>query len=182
MLPGNVIWSLADERFRENWIPVSFALVFLFGMGVQRYLLRPMFMGEAERLDEYATIITITLMVLFRNLAIIIGGPYQYSVPDYFPPTEIGPLPISGNRFMALVGTVLILAVFYFVMKKTWAGLRPMTPDSLPVLGTARHHNLYFNTGHGHMGWTMVCSTASLTADLVAGRTPELPVDHLRLR
>jgi D-amino-acid dehydrogenase len=57
-----------------------------------------------------------------------------------------------------------------------------MTPDSLPVLGTARHHNLYFNTGHGHMGWTMACGTASLTADLVAGRTPELPVDHLRLR
>ena len=63
-----------------------------------------------------------------------------------------------------------------------WVGLRPMTPDSLPVLGTARHHNLYFNTGHRHMGWTMACGTASLTADLVAGRTPELPVDHLRLR
>ena len=63
-----------------------------------------------------------------------------------------------------------------------WAGLRPMTPDSLPVLGTTRHHNLYFNTGHGHMGWTMACGTASLTADLVAGRTPELPGDHLRLR
>ena len=63
-----------------------------------------------------------------------------------------------------------------------WAGLRPMTPDSLPVLGTARHRNLYFNTGHGHMGWTMACGTARLTADLVAERTPEIPVDHLKLR
>jgi D-amino-acid dehydrogenase len=63
-----------------------------------------------------------------------------------------------------------------------WAGLRPMTPDSLPVLGTARHRNLYFNTGHGHMGWTMACGTARLTADLVAKRTPEIPLDHLKLR
>jgi len=63
-----------------------------------------------------------------------------------------------------------------------WAGLRPMTPDSLPVLDTARHRNLYFNTGHGHMGWTMACGTASLTADLIANRTPAIPVAHLRLR
>tara|TARA_B100000315_G_scaffold69619_1_gene63400 strand:+ start:331 stop:1575 length:1245 start_codon:yes stop_codon:yes gene_type:complete len=63
-----------------------------------------------------------------------------------------------------------------------WAGLRPMTPDSLPVLDTARHSNLFFNTGHGHMGWTMACGTAQLTADLIAKRTPGIPVDHLRLR
>ena len=63
-----------------------------------------------------------------------------------------------------------------------WAGLRPMTPDSLPVLDTARHSNLFFNTGHGHMGWTMACGTASLTSDLIAKRTPAIPVEHLRLR
>ena len=57
-----------------------------------------------------------------------------------------------------------------------------MTPDSLPVLDTARHSNLFFNTGHGHMGWTMACGTAQLTADLIAKRTPGISVDHLRLR
>ncbi len=65
---------------------------------------------------------------------------------------------------------------------KYWSGLRPMTPDSLPVLNTAGHRNLYFNTGHGHMGWTMACGTARLTSDLIAKRTPGIPVDHLRLR
>jgi len=55
-----------------------------------------------------------------------------------------------------------------------WAGLRPMTPDNLPVLGRRRHANLWFNTGHGHIGWTMSHGTARMTADLIAGRSPAL--------
>jgi len=58
-----------------------------------------------------------------------------------------------------------------------WAGLRPMTPDNLPVLGRKRHRNLWFNTGHGHIGWTMSHGTARITADLIAGRTPAIPLD-----
>jgi D-amino-acid dehydrogenase len=53
-----------------------------------------------------------------------------------------------------------------------WAGLRPMTPDNLPVLGRRRHRNLWFNTGHGHIGWTMSHGCARITADLIAGRDP----------
>lgn len=55
-----------------------------------------------------------------------------------------------------------------------WAGLRPMTPEGTPILGRERYTNLYLNTGHGHMGWTMSCGTARITADLIAGRTPEI--------
>jgi D-amino-acid dehydrogenase len=55
-----------------------------------------------------------------------------------------------------------------------WAGLRPMTPDNLPILGRKRHRNLFYNTGHGHIGWTMSHGTARLVADLVAGREPAL--------
>jgi D-amino-acid dehydrogenase len=58
-----------------------------------------------------------------------------------------------------------------------WAGLRPMTPDNLPVLGRRKHRNLWFNTGHGHIGWTMSHGTARMTADLIAGRTPAVPVE-----
>jgi D-amino-acid dehydrogenase len=53
------------------------------------------------------------------------------------------------------------------------ACLRPMTPDGPPVLGQGRHRNLYFNAGHGHMGWTMAFGTARIVTDLVAGRMPE---------
>jgi D-amino-acid dehydrogenase len=54
------------------------------------------------------------------------------------------------------------------------ACLRPMTPDGPPVLGTGRYENLFFNTGHGHMGWTMACGTSRAVADLILGRRPEL--------
>ncbi len=60
-----------------------------------------------------------------------------------------------------------------------WAGLRPMTPTNLPALGRARYRNLWFNCGHGHIGWTMSHGTARMTADLVAGRKPALPATGL---
>jgi len=53
------------------------------------------------------------------------------------------------------------------------ACLRPMTPDGPPVLGRGRHRNLFFNAGHGHMGWSMAFGTARIVADLVAGRKPD---------
>ena len=49
-----------------------------------------------------------------------------------------------------------------------------MTPDGPPVLGAGRYSNLFFNTGHGHMGWTMACGTSRAVADLILGRRPEL--------
>jgi D-amino-acid dehydrogenase len=52
------------------------------------------------------------------------------------------------------------------------ACLRPMTPGGPPIIGRGRHDNLIYNTGHGHMGWTMACGSARITADLLAGRTP----------
>ncbi|MEE8189668.1 MAG: D-amino acid dehydrogenase [Kiloniellales bacterium] len=61
------------------------------------------------------------------------------------------------------------------------ACLRPMTPEGTPILGLGRHPNLYFNTGHGHMGWTMACGTARITADLIAGRSPEIDLAGMTL-
>ena len=60
-----------------------------------------------------------------------------------------------------------------------WAGLRPMTPTTVPVLGKAKYENLYLNVGHGHIGWTMSCGSGRLIADLVAGRTPEIDTEGL---
>jgi D-amino-acid dehydrogenase len=63
-----------------------------------------------------------------------------------------------------------------------WAGLRPMTPEGTPLIGRTRHRNLYLNTGHGHMGWTMSCGTAKLLADIMAGRQPELDMTGMTLK
>src|SRR6185295_9065912 len=62
------------------------------------------------------------------------------------------------------------------------ACLRPMTPDGPPILGLGRYRNLFFNCGHGHMGWTMACGTARIVADLMSGRMPELDLDGLTPR
>jgi D-amino-acid dehydrogenase len=60
-----------------------------------------------------------------------------------------------------------------------WTGLRPMTPDGTPVLGPTRFGNLYLNTGHGTLGWTMSAGSGRAVADLVLGRRPEISFDGL---
>jgi D-amino-acid dehydrogenase len=59
------------------------------------------------------------------------------------------------------------------------ACLRPMTPAGPPILGAGRLKNLLFNTGHGHMGWTMACGSSRVVADLITGRAPELDLEGL---
>lgn len=53
-----------------------------------------------------------------------------------------------------------------------WAGLRPATPSNVPVIGRTRYPNLWLDTGHGTLGWTMACGSGQALAELVAGRTP----------
>jgi D-amino-acid dehydrogenase len=62
------------------------------------------------------------------------------------------------------------------------ACLRPMTPDGPPILGLGRHRNLFFNSGHGHLGWTMACGTARIVSDLMTGRMPDLDLKGLTVR
>ncbi|MCZ4288994.1 D-amino acid dehydrogenase [Hoeflea alexandrii] len=60
-----------------------------------------------------------------------------------------------------------------------WTGLRPMTPDGTPVLGPSRYDNLFLNTGHGTLGWTMACGSGRAVADVVLGKKPEIDFDGL---
>jgi D-amino-acid dehydrogenase len=55
-----------------------------------------------------------------------------------------------------------------------WAGLRPATPSNVPVVGRARLSNLYLNTGHGTLGWTLACGSGRAIADILSGRVPEV--------
>jgi D-amino-acid dehydrogenase len=60
-----------------------------------------------------------------------------------------------------------------------WTGLRPMTPDGTPVVGRTPVSNLFLNTGHGTLGWTMSCGSGQLLADLISGRRPAIQSDDL---
>ena len=63
-----------------------------------------------------------------------------------------------------------------------WTGLRPMTPDSTPIIGATRFKNLFLNTGHGTLGWTMACGSGKLMSDLVLNKTPEISTEGLSLQ
>jgi D-amino-acid dehydrogenase len=62
-----------------------------------------------------------------------------------------------------------------------WTGLRPMTPDGPPVIGPTKFSNLWLNTGHGTLGWTMSCGSGALLADLISGRRPNIEHEDLSL-
>lgn len=55
-----------------------------------------------------------------------------------------------------------------------WCGLRPATPSNVPLIGRTRIPNLWVNSGHGTLGWTMACGSGATIADLISGRRPEL--------
>jgi len=61
----------------------------------------------------------------------------------------------------------------------SWTGLRPATPSNVPVLGRSRLSNLFLNTGHGTLGWTLACGSGRALADLVSGRAPEVQFKFL---
>lgn len=64
---------------------------------------------------------------------------------------------------------------------KYWTGLRPMTPDGTPIVGPTRYRNLFLNTGHGTLGWTMGCGSGQVLADLISKRRPEIDVEGLMI-
>lgn len=61
-----------------------------------------------------------------------------------------------------------------------WAGLRPATPSNVPLIGRTRYSNLYLNTGHGTLGWTLACGSGKALADLLSGRRPEVDFPFLQ--
>ena len=62
---------------------------------------------------------------------------------------------------------------------KFWAGLRPNTPDGPPIIGSTPYSNLYLNTGHGTLGWTMSLGSGKLLADIISGIEPEISLEGI---
>ncbi|CAN7569931.1 FAD-dependent oxidoreductase [Ensifer sp. T173] len=62
-----------------------------------------------------------------------------------------------------------------------WSGLRPMTPDGTPVVGATRFANLFLNSGHGTLGWTMACGSGRVLSDLISGTKPEIETADLAI-
>ena len=65
---------------------------------------------------------------------------------------------------------------------KPWTGLRPATPSNVPLIGRTRYRNLWLNSGHGTLGWTMACGSGRALADLISGRKPDVDFEFLPSR
>ncbi len=87
----------------------------------------------------------------------------------------------SRRRTIRHVATDLFGEAVDMSEDRFWTGLRPMTPDSTPVVGATPYGNLFLNTGHGTLGWTMSCGSSRFVADLVSGRRPEIERDGLEM-
>ncbi len=64
---------------------------------------------------------------------------------------------------------------------KEWSCLRPSTPEGTPILGKTAYKNLFLNTGHGTLGWTLSCGSASIVADIIDGKSSEIDLTGLTL-
>ncbi|WP_028745233.1 D-amino acid dehydrogenase [Rhizobium mesoamericanum] len=62
-----------------------------------------------------------------------------------------------------------------------WCGLRPMTPDGTPIIGKTVYNNLYLNSGHGTLGWTMACGSGRVLTDLINKAKPQISTEGLDL-
>lgn len=60
-----------------------------------------------------------------------------------------------------------------------WTGLRPATPDGVPIIGRGRQENLLLNTGHGTLGWTMAAGSGRIIASLARGLHPEIDISNI---
>ena len=60
-----------------------------------------------------------------------------------------------------------------------WSGLRPMTPDGTPLVGRSTVQNLFLNTGHGTLGWTMAAGSGRVIADMISGKAADIDTADL---
>ncbi len=85
----------------------------------------------------------------------------------------------SDFRYMTQAAKDLFPTIGDYARAKLWCGLRPATPDGNPLLGRTSLHNLFLNTGHGSMGWTMSCGSGKIAADLVSGRAADIDIKEM---
>jgi D-amino-acid dehydrogenase len=69
-----------------------------------------------------------------------------------------------------------------YAQAETWAGLRPATPNSAPIIGRTEYSNLWLNVGHGPLGFTFACGTASVLAALMQEKAAPIALDGLLYR
>ncbi|MBS0539945.1 MAG: branched-chain amino acid ABC transporter permease [Proteobacteria bacterium] len=117
-----VAWVLGPDLW---WLAIliSTAGVFLLGLVVQWGLIKPIFKKPPEMRDDYATVVTLALLLFLRSIATGLAGPNQFTPGSTLPIMMIGPMPMAGARVAAFVFALAALGIFWAVLRYTWYGL-----------------------------------------------------------
>lgn len=132
--------------------------------------------ADSDELGPRSTISDETYKVGLTNLGdrVRVGGTAELAGYD---------LALSERRFGTLFKAVQNLfpriSAEALSSARRWTGLRPMTPQGPPLVGAVRLRNLFINSGHGTLGWTMACGSGKIVADLVSGKTSEVALPRL---
>jgi branched-chain amino acid transport system permease protein len=127
MLGGYLMWILLSFVLGTQfwWLGIIAVVVIMFivGMIVQLLLIRPMFTTGMERKDEYGTVVTIALALFLRNLMVYLSGPNTRTPGKYMARVNLAGLPMSGDRVVAFVGAIVVIGLFFVLLRYTWIGL-----------------------------------------------------------
>ncbi len=117
-----VAWALGPELW---WLAIliSTAGVFVLGLVVQWGLIKPIFKKPPELRDDYATVVTLALLLFLRSIATGLAGPNQFTPGSNLPIVMVGPMPLAGARVAAFLFALAALAIFWAVLRYTWYGL-----------------------------------------------------------
>ena len=117
-----VAWALGPELW---WLAIliSTAGVFVLGLVVQWGLIKPIFRKPPELRDDYATVVTLALLLFLRSVATGLAGPNQFTPGSTLPIVMVGPMPLAGARVAAFLFALAALAIFWAVLRYTWYGL-----------------------------------------------------------
>jgi D-amino-acid dehydrogenase len=118
--------------------------------------------------DFHAVVVPLENVIRVAGTAEFIG--YDLTLPE----SRI-------QNLLTLVRQVLPGGGFTREQAKPWCGLRPMSVDGVPIIGPTPIGNLWTNTGHGHLGWTMAAGSGQLLADLLTGGSPGVNPDGYAL-
>jgi branched-chain amino acid transport system permease protein len=117
-----VAWALGPDLW---WLAIliSTAGVFVLGLVVQWGLIRPIFKKPPEVRDDYATVVTLALLLFLRSVATGLAGPNQFTPGSNLPIIMVGPMPLAGARVAAFLFALAALTLFWAVLRYTWYGL-----------------------------------------------------------
>jgi len=101
-----------------------------------------------------------------------VAGTAEFTGYDNSPNAKRGALTVRSAK-------TLLPGACDYDKAEHWSGLRPATPDHVPVLGPSKFPNLWLNTGHGVLGWTQACASARIVGDLIAGRDPGIDMSGM---